>query len=112
MARRFASPAGCLRGSGYTSNDEATAAGDQWRSLLSISFARLNFGADVDRASGGGYFNARLRWLSQRPGRRVLEDKPGLTTFECDPPPVIRASPIGRDQRASAVAGTIPHGCE
>jgi len=34
-----------LRGSGYTSNDEATAAGDQCRSLLSISFARLNFGA-------------------------------------------------------------------
>jgi hypothetical protein len=41
-----------LRGSGYSSEDEATAAGQQWRARLMEAFAAIRVGADFgDRTS-------------------------------------------------------------
>jgi hypothetical protein len=77
-----------LRGSGYGSEDEATAAGQLWRSRLMRAFATVRIGADFgDRAPHGGFTEAGLEALGAQ-GIRTLNDVHGLMVFDCEPTPV------------------------
>jgi hypothetical protein len=78
-----------LRGSGYANQEEATTTAHRWRTVLELAFARRNIQADFgDRAPGGSFFfQAGIRILEQKSGRRVLNDAHALIVFECDPPP-------------------------
>jgi hypothetical protein len=78
-----------LRGCGYATEDEATAAARRWRTVLELAFARRNMQADFgDRARrGSGLSRPGIRMVEQQTGRRVLNDAHALIVFECDPPP-------------------------
>jgi hypothetical protein len=77
-----------LRGSGYSSEEEAAAAGQLWRARLMRAFAAVRIGADFgDRAPQGGFTVAGLTAFGP-PERRSLNDVHGLTVFECEPAPI------------------------
>lgn len=77
-----------LRGSGYTSEDEAMAAGKTWRARLMKSFSALQIGADFgDRAPQGGFMPSALHAAAAQ-GVRALNDVHGLMVFECEPSPI------------------------
>lgn len=77
-----------LRGSGYSSEDEAIAAGQLWRARLMRAFAAVRIGADFgDRAPQGSFTTAGLAAFGTS-GRRTLNDVHGLMVFECEPAPV------------------------
>jgi hypothetical protein len=77
-----------LRGSGYSSEDEAVAAGQLWRARLMRAFAAVRIGADFgDRTPQGSFTAAGLEAFGGS-GRRTLNDVHGLTVFECEPAPI------------------------
>jgi len=77
-----------LRGSGYGSEDEATAAGQLWRGRLMKAFAAVRIGADFgDRAPQGSFTPEGLERFGT-PDRRTRNDVHGLMVFECEPAPV------------------------
>jgi hypothetical protein len=77
-----------ILGSGYETEEQATAAGDHYRGALTRTFARFFIGADFGDLSGtGGFTEMGLRWLEGGSGSRVLKDIHGLMTFESEPPP-------------------------
>jgi len=87
-----------LRGKGYRSHDDALAEGYRWRDTLQAALALLNIGADFgDRLpTGGGLTPDVLEQAAQAASRPVINEKPGLQVFECDPPPLlIRMSATG-----------------
>jgi hypothetical protein len=78
-----------LRGSGYSSEDEAIAAGKIWRGRLMKSFSALKLGADFgDRAPKGGGFTAYALAALDTQGMRALNDVHGLMVYECEPKPI------------------------
>lgn len=83
-----------LWGSGYGSEDEATAAGLLWRSRLMRAFATVRIGADFgDRAPHSAFTEAGLE-ASGAQSRRALNDVHGLMVFECEPTPVFLGTTI------------------
>jgi len=77
-----------LRGSGYSSEDEAMAAGQLWRARLMRAFAAVRIGADFgDRAPQGGFTAAGLAAFGSE-SRRTLNDVHGLMVFACEPAPI------------------------
>lgn len=106
-----------LRGSGYASEEEALAAGAEWRARLMAAFAAIRVGADFGDRSGrrGAFYTHALASLA--PQHRALNDVHGLMVFECEPPPVflrigtaaaIVTSP--QDPLVAAIANVIENG--
>lgn len=78
-----------LRGSGYGTEEEATAAGQVWRSRLVRAFVTIGMGADFgDRTPYGGVLTTTGLAAFSPPGARALNDVHGLMVFECDPTPI------------------------
>lgn len=74
-----------LYGSGYANPQQAESAGERWRSVLQVSFARLNIGVDFYERVHDLMGRASDEWLaqlSQEHGRRVVNDQPGVVTYE------------------------------
>lgn len=77
-----------LLGSGYASEEAATAAGERWRAILMGAFASIRVGADFGgRSARSGFATAAGMAMVLPPGERGLNDVHGLMVFECDPPP-------------------------
>ena len=85
-----------LRGSGYTTEDEARQAGLTWRSVLERVFAHGRIGADFgDRAAKGVVTKAGIRMFEEASdGKRLLNDDHGLMVYQSEPRPLfVRAGP-------------------
>jgi hypothetical protein len=79
-----------LSGRGFSSSEEAGAAGQRWRDIAHVAFARLNIGVDFRERSlvRGGLSDDALEMLSKEHGVRVINDRPGVITFE-EPSPLV-----------------------
>lgn len=77
-----------LHGSGYSSDEEATEAGERYQLALMVALARVRVGADFgNRAAKGAYTEHGLKWLEQQIGQRVLNSVHGMMVFRSDPKP-------------------------
>jgi hypothetical protein len=80
QARRLA-----VVGSGYATQDDAIAAGAEWRDWVTLAFAAINVGADFgDRAPQGGMTEEGLGVVNRDLGIRLLNDVHGLMTYPDD----------------------------
>jgi hypothetical protein len=78
-----------LRQPGWSSHDEAEAAGRSLLDPLARVLSALGVGADLgERAAGGAFTEAGLKAVENAHGKRALNDFPGLTVFETDPAPL------------------------
>lgn len=78
-----------VTGKGYGSERAAEDAGLKWQDWLILSFASANIGADFgDRAPFGIFTTHALRKMSEANNARILNDKHGLMTYQCDDNPM------------------------
>jgi hypothetical protein len=84
-----------MRGTGYSSEDDAVAAGQVWRSRLMRSFAAVGVGADFGARAPHGHISPAGLAAFGPPDKRTLNGVHGLMVFECDPDPVfIGVNPV------------------
>ncbi len=82
-----------VRGWGFPDATTAAEAGELWRSILQVAFAKVRIAADFgDRsARGGGFTIAGLEWMRERSNVSVrspiLNDQLGITSFRRFPQP-------------------------
>ena len=85
-----------LCGEGYSSKEEALIQGEQLKDVFILALAHLHIGADFgDWAPRGRATDDCLKMLEQETGKRVLNDVPGVMTFETDSQPLILATQGG-----------------
>ena len=78
-----------FKSEGWSSEDEAEAAGERYFPALALTLARLRVGADYgDRTPKGSFTQDGLGWLMQQRDERVLNDEHGLMVYESLPAPV------------------------
>ena len=77
-----------ILGSGFQTEETASASAMRWRSRLMRATALVGLGLDFgDRAATGMFTTEELRWAEAESGQRVLNDKHGIIIYECAPRP-------------------------
>jgi len=79
-----------LVGSGYSSEDEAAAAGLRYQDALTVALARNRLGADFGaRAARGAFTKHGLEWVERETTQtRTLNNVHGLMTYKSEPKPL------------------------
>lgn len=83
-----------LLGAGYATEQEAVAAGNRWRAVMQVAFARLNIGVDFHERSpelAGGFSDYALAALAEEHARPVVNDRPGVIVYE-EPRPIFASA--------------------
>jgi len=76
-----------LRGQEWASMERAQDAGSHLADVLALVLVGQRVGVEAwARRPGGRFFAAGLRMLEKQVGQRVLEDSPGLSVYETNPP--------------------------
>jgi hypothetical protein len=96
-----------ITGGPYSSAEAAEARGQATVKALLVTGASLTLGVNLGRdASAGGVTEAALRHYSEQTGVRMLEDLPGLTTYDSS----VDTKFLG--SRVTAVRGIAPENFE
>ena len=81
---------------GYSSEEEALTQGEQLKDVLILALSHSHIGADFgDRAPRGWATDYCLRMLEQGTGKRILNDVPGVMTFETESSPLTLRAQAG-----------------
>lgn len=78
-----------LKGSGYSTQEDARVACDRWVSYLKTGFAGAAIGADFfTRAPGGGWTKYAIEAMEVETAKRILSDENDPLVFEAEPAPL------------------------
>lgn len=83
-----------LLGTGYATEQEASANGGRWLDILQVALARLNIGADFHERSpelASAFSDYGLAILTAESEHPVLNDRPGVIVYE-EPRPLFASS--------------------
>lgn len=77
-----------LLGTGYTTEVEATKAGEFYEVVLMVALARVRVGVDFGyRAAKGSFTSGGLKLLEHQHGQRMINDVHGLMVYTAEPKP-------------------------
>ena len=88
----------------WTSQAEAQHAGERFQTAMTVALTSTGIGVDFGRRMAQGWFvTTALAEMSQRAGRPVLNDAPGLMVYETEPAPQL-VGVLGTGYSGSGIA--------